>query len=120
MKPKTPTSRKRKERSAPAPAPAQTDGSEAESTLGTDEQERILARPDGYHWLAVDGRQEFGPFQTIDEALADMSAADDEDGASMPGEMLQDAVRDIGIAEWLDPDTGEPAEGQSPPHLEQD
>ena len=35
-------------------------------------------------------------------------------------ETLPELERAIGIADWLDPETGEPAEGQSPPHLEQE
>ncbi len=33
-------------------------------------------------------------------------------------ETLPELEREIGIADWIDPQTGEPAEGQSPPHLE--
>ena len=78
---------------------------------------RIASRPDGFHWLAADGRQEFGPFETFETALADMQATDD-DGASAPGESLHEAEGEIGIADWIDPDTGEPAAGQSRPHLD--
>ena len=77
------------------------------------------ARPDGFHWLAPDGRQEFGPFETYDEALADMQAAD-EDSAAQPGATLQEAEDEIGIADWIDAETGEPPEGQSPPHLQEE
>lgn len=35
-----------------------------------------------------------------------------------PGETLLEAEDEIGINGWIDPDTGEPAEGQSPPHFE--
>jgi hypothetical protein len=35
-------------------------------------------------------------------------------------EALREVERDIGINEWIDAETGEPAEGQSPPHLEED
>jgi hypothetical protein len=76
---------------------------------------QIMLRPDGYHWQAPDGKQEFGPFETLDLALADMEAADEE--TSEPGETLQEAEDEIGIADWIDPDTGEPAEGQSTPRL---
>jgi len=34
--------------------------------------------------------------------------------------LLHEAESDIGIADWIDPQTGEPAEGQSPPHLEEE
>ena len=61
--------------------------------------------------------REFGPFDSYDQALADMQA-DDEESAAEPGETLQEAELEIGIADWIDPDTGEPAEGQSTPHLQ--
>jgi hypothetical protein len=48
-----------------------------------------------------------------------VSNIDDElDWLDDPVETLPDLEREIGIADWLDPQTGEPAEGQSPPHLE--
>jgi len=74
-----------------------------------DRAQRIVQRPDGYHWIAPDGHQEFGPFASVEEALADMGDAAD-DGVE-PGETLEEAERELGIAEWLDPDTGAPAEG---------
>jgi len=80
--------------------------------------EPISQRPDGYYWDAPDGHQSFGPFETYEEALADLHAADEE--APEPGETLQEAEAEIGIADWIDPETGEPAEGQSPPHLAPD
>jgi hypothetical protein len=82
-------------------------------------RESVVHRPDGFHWIAPDGRQEFGPFETLEQALADMVDAADEN-APEPGEALQDAESEIGIADWIDPETGEPAEGPSPPHLEQE
>lgn len=89
------------------------------SEIEDEAPDRVVARPDGYHWVSADGRQEFGPFETYEDAQADMLAADGDDAAS-PGEALQEAEDEIGIADWIDPDTGEPAEGQSPPHLEVD
>jgi hypothetical protein len=38
--------------------------------------------------------------------------------AIAPDESLEEAESEIGINEWIDPETGEPAEGQSPPHLQ--
>ena len=81
--------------------------------------DRIIQRPDGFHWIAPDGRQEFGPFETLESAMADMVDAADEN-APQPGEALQEAESEVGIAEWLDPQTGEPAEGTSPPHLDEE
>jgi hypothetical protein len=78
----------------------------------------IIARPDGYYWLTLDGRQEFGPFETREQAAADMASAEDE--APEPGETLQEAESEIGIADWIDPDIGEPAQGFSTPRLDGD
>lgn len=46
------------------------------------------------------------------------AAVMDEPPDSM--ETLQELEREIGIADWIDPQTGEPAEGQSPPHLDEE
>lgn len=75
----------------------------------------VVGRPDGYYWEAPDGRQAFGPFETYELACADRDRYDEERPA--PGESLQQAESEIGIADWIDAETGEPAEGQSPPHL---
>jgi hypothetical protein len=75
----------------------------------------IVERPDGFYWLAADGAQSFGPFETAELAREDRDSFDEE--SPEPGETLQEAENDIGISDWIDPDTGEPAEGQSPPHL---
>jgi len=79
--------------------------------------ENIMLRPDGYYWQAPDGKQDFGPFESIEMAMADMGATDEQ--APEPGETLQEAEDEIGIAGWIDPETGELAEGQSPPRLEE-
>lgn len=80
--------------------------------------ERMRARPDGYYWQALDGNQEIGPFRTLAEAQADMDSGDAH--SWMPGETLSEAESEIGIADWIDPDSGGPAEGHSPPHLGQE
>lgn len=36
--------------------------------------QRVRERPDGYHWIDVNGHQEFGPFATLQAALHDMDA----------------------------------------------
>jgi hypothetical protein len=58
--------------------------------------EPITHRPDGWYWQTVDGRQEFGPFASQEDALADMRGGDPEDLA--PGETLQEAESEIGSA----------------------
>lgn len=69
---------------------------------------RIVARPDGFYWLADEGRREVGPFSTVADALADMRSAEDDELA--PDETREEAEAEIGIADWIDPETGLPAE----------
>jgi hypothetical protein len=38
--------------------------------------------------------------------------------AIAPEESLEEAESEIGVNDWIDPETGELAEGQSPPHLQ--
>ena len=73
---------------------------------------RIVTRPDGYHWLSADGKREMGPFATYEEAEVSLHA--DEHTDVEPDETLAEAENEIGIAEWIDPDTGKPAEEQRP------
>lgn len=72
------------------------------------EQARVIERPDGFYWQASDGAREYGPYPTRREALDDIQQA--EDSLFEPGETAEEAKAEIGIADWLDPDTGEPAE----------
>ena len=53
----------------------------------------------------------------VEAALADRDRYSEE--APSEGETVQEAEREIGIGDWIDAETGEPAEGQSPPHLEE-
>lgn len=76
------------------------------------DQSRILERPDGFWWQAKDGGREYGPFATLVEAVADMQSGDN--GAPEPGETLQEAEAEIGIAGYIDPETGEPMEEERP------
>ena len=87
-----------------------------DETLSEVELGDLVQRPDGYYWLAADGTEELGPFATMDEALAEAGGTDADDDAE-PGESLEEAEDEIGIADWIDPDTGEPAEGLSTPRL---
>lgn len=75
----------------------------------------IVERPDGYYWQSEDGRQDFGPFESYEQALADRDAASEE--ALAPTSTLHESEEAIGMSNWIDPETGEPAEGESPPRL---
>jgi len=76
---------------------------------------RIIERPDGFYWQAQESGEEYGPFATLLEAVEDMQASDGSDYE--PGESLAEAESELGIAEWVDPDTGQLAE-ESVPRIE--
>jgi hypothetical protein len=75
--------------------------------------EPILKRPDGFYWQRKSGELR-GPFVTRGEAEADRLADGSADGDFDAGESLQEAESEIGMAEWIDPDTGVPAEDNVP------
>jgi ribosomal subunit interface protein len=78
----------------------------------------VVERPDGYYWSGLDGSAEFGPYETYELAQAARDAVSEEGVA--PGTAVLEAERQIGVADWIDVETGEPAQGQSPPHLQED
>jgi len=73
---------------------------------------RIVERPDGFYWQSRDSGKESGPFPTLLEAVEDMQYSADSDYE--PGESVEQAEAEIGISEWVDPDTGELAEELKP------
>ena len=78
------------------------------------EHERIIERPDGFYWQDSLTEKMYGPFPTLLQAIEEMQYQ--EDSNYEDGESLQEAEAEIGISDWVDPDTGELAEGSSP-HL---
>jgi hypothetical protein len=67
---------------------------------------------------ALDSTPEIG-FARLNDAelvIADTDEGDDPLFDAL--ETLPELEREIGITDWLDPETGEPAEGQCPPHLD--
>ena len=71
----------------------------------------VVERPDGFYWQSKDGGKESGPFATLFEAVEDMQYNADSDFE--PGESVVEAESEIGISDWVDPDTGELAEEQT-------
>ena len=100
------------------------DGDDLEGEEGDEDDEgiteveigQLMHHPDGYYWITPDGKQEFGPFESLELALADMQSASEE--SAEPGETLQEAEDELGVASWVNPDTGELAEGLSTPRLQ--
>ena len=72
------------------------------------DEPRVIERPDGFYWQSPRDGREYGPFTTASEALQDSQQSDES--AFEPGETLEEARAEIGVADWIDPDTGEPAE----------
>ena len=73
---------------------------------------RIFERPSGFFWQAKDNGREYGPFATLLETVLDMQASDE--AAIEPGETVEEAENEIGIAGFVDPETGEPVEEERP------
>lgn len=107
---------------APRPKPRRRRGAarvipEVRAPSTADDEAAFVEHPDGWYWLGPDGQQEFGPFADRHAARADRDRDNEE--APAEGETVQEAEREIGIGDWIDAETGDPAEGQSPPHLEE-
>ncbi len=81
-----------------------------------DESARVIERPDGFYWQDELTDKFFGPFPTLLAAVQDMQGQSSSDSDFEEGESLEDAEAEIGISNWIDPETGELAEGLSP-HL---
>lgn len=78
------------------------------------DQTRVIERPDGFCWQDKLTDELYGPFPTLLEAVQDMQ--NHNDTGYEEGESLKEAEAEIGIADWIDPETGQPAEGTQP-HL---
>jgi hypothetical protein len=93
----------------PAPESAQEEAPVAEPRI------RFIERPNGVYWRASGSTTEYGPFGTLAEAEADAQGR--EDPTFQATESVAEAEAELGISEWIDPDTGVPAE-ESVPRLE--
>ncbi len=69
---------------------------------------RIIERPDGFYWQDKMTEEVYGPFPTLLDAMQDMEYNDESDYE--PGETLEEAESELGIADWIDPETGLPGE----------
>lgn len=73
-----------------------------------DESSRVVARPDGFYWVADDGHQEFGPFSTAVDAVAALREGI-ETGLE-PDQTLRQAEDEIGYVQPRLNDQGLPEE----------
>ncbi|MGD9788456.1 MAG: hypothetical protein AB7U30_10955 [Sulfuricellaceae bacterium] len=72
------------------------------------DEARVIERPDGFFWQDKVTGETYGPFTTLLEAVQDMQYNEETDYE--PGETLEEAEAELGIADWIDPDTGLPGE----------
>jgi hypothetical protein len=91
-----------------------TMGETIPETASSEERGNIIERPDGFYWEDRSDGKLYGPFPTLLEAMQDMQY--EADSSFEEGESLEEAEAEIGISDWIDPDTGAPAEN-SAPHL---
>lgn len=91
----------------------QVEAPQDEPLESTSMDDRVIERPNGFYWESKGGKS-YGPFATLAEAEADMLSG----GAAAPeeadGDGLHEAESELGINEWIDPDTGGPAEDNVP------
>jgi hypothetical protein len=73
---------------------------------------RIVERPDGVYWQDKESGREYGPFATLLEAVQDMELGGDRN--LEPGETLAEAENEIGMSDFMDAETGAPAEDGVP------
>jgi len=76
---------------------------------------RILERPDGFYWQSKETGEEFGPFESLAEAVEDLEFSADAD-LDAP-DTLEEAEANLGVEGYIDPETGE-LEDPSLPRLE--
>ncbi len=72
----------------------------------------VIERPDGFYWVDEASSKEYGPFPTLLAAEEDMGGATTSEFEE--GETLDEAESEIGIMDWIDPETGQPAEEKTP------
>jgi hypothetical protein len=82
------------------------------NSIPSEHAARIVELPDGFYWVDPDTGAEFGPFATAALAIADMESSPESDYG--PGETLQEAEAELGISDWIDPETGAAAEDSVP------
>jgi hypothetical protein len=73
---------------------------------------RIIERPDGVYWQDKDTGREYGPYATLLEAVQDMEVGGDRNLEA--GETLEEAEGELGLSDYIDPDTGGLAEDGVP------
>jgi hypothetical protein len=83
-------------------------------TLQDERLLRIHERPDGYHWTDVGQRQEFGPYESMEDALAAMDDSEQAlDLAIEQTELTEEAEQGLEIESRVDRGDEDEAEGST-------
>lgn len=85
---------------------------QAEDDRIPEDRIRFIERPNGVYWRTGSSADEFGPFATLAEATADAEGR--EDPTFQATDSVAEAEAEVGISEWIDPDTGEPGDESAP------
>jgi hypothetical protein len=96
----------------PHPKPLRPRGAARVITEAPSADAQLVEHPDGWYWVAPGGRQQFGPYASAQQARADFDRG--QDGPPEEGETLTEAEAELGLADWIDPDTGALAEDAGP------
>ena len=94
------------------PADVEAISQEAEASPQQDVRIRFIERPNGVYWRVSGSTTEYGPFASLAEATADAEGR--EDPTFQATDSVAEAEAEVGISEWVDPDTGVPAEDSVP------
>ena len=113
-RPKAAKARAPKARVVASPEKASPESQEDLELRKPEPKRRVISRPDGFYWQSLDGREEAGPFTSRSEAAENMLVGSIGGTQLEEGESLQEAESELGISEWIDPDTGGPAEDSVP------
>ncbi len=81
------------------------------------EDMRVIERPDGFWVQPIAGGHESGPFASLVEAIESYRSASEEEDLDSE-ETLAEMEAQVGVADWIDPDTSAPAEDRVP-HIEE-
>ena len=81
------------------------------------EDVRVIERPDGFWVQPAAGGHESGPYATLIEAIESRGAGSDDEETLEPGGTLAEVEADLGVSDWIDPETSAPAEDRVP-HIE--
>lgn len=103
---------------ARAAKPASAPSRPVSSPSGRAPRKKKAAQPLEDQAPQDDTTPQVGAFGTALLAPSDIETEEEREAGSV--ETLPEMEREFGISDWIDPQTGEPAQGQSPPHLEEE